>query len=916
MLCDKLALRASEHPRMLWSVIGGLTLVLCLSSLFPHTHTTGFFGVQQHVVREARDLPSTNVSAFGDCLHTYYTGTYDFIFLQCSRSFNSFPDNQQNCRTAINALDGATYTTFNTSILIPYYFLTTLSNHPSIASVVTQFGEGFVDSGSFGVAFGFGNVYYTNNAQENVYVFADALGALRAVLRRVGTGTNDFPVLVTSYIITSPVTRNDGMCTDTSRMDVGSEAGAVTLRAATNLIPDLRVNLILNTPNTTETATTRCGFGTNETFQTSYTNFQLPRDGACGHLELRFDTTDSDAIYVGATFTPISGSEPASPNTAANFEVRDDLEYGYGLSASGLADADVNNSDVITCMGAGDVALNDIGTQAFMVVDCGQLTSSTTTTTCSSALSALDTLASGGTNLQPVLMLFRLLLHPEAVSDGTPLSVGEQVESIVSIVGGRSAIGVVLRPIGYSSSDYLPLGYDLEPKLTAPGGGVVANEANLEALYAGLYTLASLYGGSGGTEGMALPRLRVWLQVSSTRDCSDSGGGFVPTSRVSVGNMCSNFTNLACGFVNGDPVESSGSSCGFSDMGSGDGVLANGWTISYRSLFGADSEDVSCSSDTGLRGIGSAPSLAFVDTSTIPSAQTVTFGRTFGAVVSVDSSVADSVAECLSDDTNGLGAAIGLVDCRSITELDMVGEICGGGVGAVARGGVSDGAVSVAAAGIVSIASDTTNGAGATAISDLLEQNVSVGVFVEINFESGASGSTNIGRVVGLLTELSEQVAGRVSGSDVVTVGLVVSDFGVCGSGGALNGGSGTTLYDSLSGLDNLSVYLVNMWIDTLSDGGSLGFACGFPTERLVVGTSSIPSLSGTCLSGVPNAESVYSGVSFSVGNLPGSSTLPENPDPDDDNDGGGGNNGVYALFAIPVVVVAAAVFGIAGFIL
>ena len=33
----------------------------------------------------------------------------------------------------------------------------------------------------------------------------------------------------------------------------------------------------------------------------------------------------------------------------------------------------------------------------------------------------------------------------------------------------------------------------------------MASEANLEALYAGLYTLASLYGGSGGTEGMPLP---------------------------------------------------------------------------------------------------------------------------------------------------------------------------------------------------------------------------------------------------------------------------------------------------------------------------------------------------------------------------------------------------------------------------
>ena len=97
--------------------------------------------------------------------------------------------------------------------------------------------------------------------------------------------------------------------------------------------------------------------------------------------------------------------------------------------------------------------------------------------------------------------------------------------------------------------------------------------------------------------------------------------------------------------MNGDPVESSGSSCGFDETTSGSGVLPSAWTISYRSLFGAEMVgDASCSSDTGLRGIGSAPSLAFVDsTSTIPSEQTVTFGRTFGAVVPLNSSVAGSV---------------------------------------------------------------------------------------------------------------------------------------------------------------------------------------------------------------------------------------------------------------------------------
>ena len=107
----------------------------------------------------------------------------------------------------------------------------------------------------------------------------------------------------------------------------------------------------------------------------------------------------------------------------------------------------------------------------------------------------------------------------------------------------------------------------------------------------------------------------------------------------------------------------------------------------------------------------------------------------------------------------GLVQRLGLWTAEALLDLTWLLRSCGGGVGAVARGGVSDGAVSVAAAGIVSIASDTTNEAGASGNNrPTRTERERRECLLKSDFESGMSGSSNIGRVVGLLTELSEQV--------------------------------------------------------------------------------------------------------------------------------------------------------------
>lgn len=214
-----------------------------------------------------------------------------------------------------------------------------------------------------------------------------------------------------------------------------------------------------------------------------------------------------------------------------------------------------------------------------------------------------------------------------------------------NLLYGRPVVAVAVWPVGDTPNGYLPPGYNLEPAIRAPAGNQ-GTLTNLKSLMEAIHVLSAVYRGSvdGGTQ--VLP---VWHQVSAARDCIGSEGPFLASNPMSVGIVCNGFRDLACVFVDGDPVSMTGQVCGFADGPD----LPSGWSVSRQSILGGTlffQEHLWSSTvhrPTSFLQASRAPTLSFLDPSLVPNTQVWSFGS-LGGVMLDRLALVPALALCLS----------------------------------------------------------------------------------------------------------------------------------------------------------------------------------------------------------------------------------------------------------------------------
>ena len=121
--------------------------------------------------------------------------------------------------------------------------------------------------------------------------------------------------------------------------------------------------------------------------------------------------------------------------------------------------------------------------------------------------------------------------------------------------------------------------------------------------------------------------------------------------------------------------------------------------------------------------------------------QTVS-GGALGGVVSVEDAISSEIALCVSAES-GIGASVGVVDCLGV-DISILSTTCADGISFVSRGGDMDGDVVVPSIGLVHVESGTSSESAGLGISELLMTNVTSGVAISVELDSGANGTTNV----------------------------------------------------------------------------------------------------------------------------------------------------------------------------
>ena len=446
-------------------------LVVCVcAALVPLHNPQLFYALDSHQVNDASingSLP--NLTSYIGCVSTFFNGSFELLPIYCDApgTGNPLSADLADCSDALSNIESSNISSFDDIFFFPSIELNDQRGSSTHGATAALFTQTFVrpskpasiillDTASF----------FDNQPQEEVYLLAEAVGALRGILRRTSSASGPYPVLLIGGNL---------RCQDSDDLDVSGLANSTDLATAVGIIPDIRVSLSVFGLRATNNPDDNCGFVNEEVFNFTFTDPPFSDTAPCRAEDFNSSDSKPSGLYFNAFVIPY-GTDNATSSSPAGYEAMGGLGYGLGVSANGLAN--VTTSDVVSCLSAADAGLGSFGTRSFVVVDCDTLTDTNFTTACMNALSELS---GSGVILPPFVVFVRLVLHPETGE----ASVASQVISLLSLVGEIPLVGVVVRPVGYSPEGYIAPGYNLEPGLRAPGG-VRGNVANFESLLVGV----------------------------------------------------------------------------------------------------------------------------------------------------------------------------------------------------------------------------------------------------------------------------------------------------------------------------------------------------------------------------------------------------------------------------------------------
>ena len=846
------------HPQALAETLlglGALSLVLLLS---PASQARGFLGLPAPLVTSAANQlhAAPSLQDLVECIPVLYTGPFDLVVVDCTDPDATFAEAMTTCGEARALLGARTFAGLDATVFLPQATLTHAPGQPSPAAALPQLARHTMHPSLPGYQLAVDS-FADESPQERIYVVADALGALRAVLVRQdgggheaqdtdpdNAGPDPAPAVPT---ILKPAS---SACSDKTGFSVSTTVDSVDLRAAVGILPGLQVMLAGPEQDPAAQSSSNCGFAAEESLTYSTFISAYAANGACQTEDFPGFASPSE-VYTGLVLNAHDDADSALPITPSGFEVRRGLAFGLGVSAARLVAHNTRN--ILTCYQAEDAGLPGIGELAFVVLDCDQLTSADRIAECVFTLRVLSGFAD---TLPPQAVFVRPVLHPPAGS----LGVGQQMALLVKALFGQAIVALVLRPVGYTPEGYIPPGYSLEPAFRAPDSVPAANTANLAALQTALRALSRAY---RGNRGLAEPGLHVWLQLSAARDCAAASAPFAPDDSLHVAASCAILSNLVCRFVNGDPVQSNGSACGFDEH-----RHPAGWTVSHRSMLGAAQDGINCSTDLGIRAATNTASIAFPQPEDVPQAQ-VLFSGVLAGVLSLAATHEPELAQCLlGDPVPVLGVRIGIVDCRE-EALSTLLPVCLAGLKRVYNLRIAANETEVDrnpaatlagghdsepepepepnseaqpavddepepgrqyAVALVHVDAQTGVRTASATILRLLETTVTAGVFAEFELDPHAAPEANVDRVVSVVIAIAGHLG--LHREQAVPLGVVVRDFDECNPGGALYV-EDTPLYERLNRYAGLSVFLAQVDGDQ-AKGNLSGAVCGFTGERLV----------------------------------------------------------------------------------